>query len=186
MKASKKSSSIVLVPATLLILASSPSQLFAGHHPAVAKWDLQVDTVESGDVNIGPDFKVAIYENLLKELAKTKRYERVFRDGDRNANGVHNLLILKTTIESYTPGSEAERAVTTLAGATKLKVLSKLSTQEGQVVLERSVRGNVRFFGGNLRATHDLAHNVAKAIEQSTLPVVPVSESEKVADPADR
>jgi len=110
----------------------------------------------------------------------------VFRDGDRNANGVHNLLILKTTVESYTPGSEAERAVTSLVGATKLKVLSKLSTQEGQVVLERSVRGNVRFFGGNLRATHNLDHSVAKAIEQSTLPVVPVSESEKVTDPADR
>ena len=178
MKASKKSSSMVLVPATLLILASSPFQLFAGDRPAAAKWDLQVDTVESGDVNIGLDFKVAIYENLLKELAKTKQYERVFRDGDRNANGVHNLLILKTTVESYTPGSEAKRAVTTVAGATKLKVLSKLSTQEGQVVLERSVTGNVRFFGGNLRATHNLAHNVAKAIEQSTLPVAPVSESE--------
>jgi hypothetical protein len=186
MKASKKSSLIVLVPATLFILASLPSHLFAGNHPAVALWDLQVDTVESGDVNIGTDFKVAIYENLLKELVKTKRYERVFRDGDRNANGVHNLLILKTTFESYTPGSEAKRAVTTLAGATKLKVLSKLSMQEGQVVLERSVRGNVRFFGGNLRATHNLAHNVAKAIEQATLRVVPVSESEKVTDPADR
>jgi len=185
MKASKTSSSI-LVLATLLILASSPSHLLAGDHPAVAKWDLQVDTIESGDVNIGPDFKVAIYENLLKELAKTKRYERVFRDGDRKANGVHNLLILKTTVESYTPGSEAERAVTTLAGATKLKVLSKLSTQQEQVVLERSVSGNVRFFGGNLRATHNLAHNVAKAIEQSTLPVVPISESETVADPAGR
>jgi hypothetical protein len=183
MKASKKSSSIVLVPATLLVLASSPSQLFAGNHPAVAQWDLRVDTVESGEVNIGSDFEVAIYENLLKELAKTKRYGRVFRDGDRNANGVHNLLILKITVESYTPGSEAKRAVTTVAGATKLKVLSKLSTQEGQVVLERFVSGNVRFFGGNLRATHDLAHNVAKAIEQSTLPVVPVSDSEKVTEP---
>jgi len=186
MKASKKSSPIVLVPATLLILALSPSQLFAGKHPAVAQWDLQVDTVEAGDVNISPDFEVAIYENLLKELAKTKRYERVFRDGDRNANGVHNLLILKTTVESYTPGSEAKRAVTTVAGATKLKVLSRLSTQEGQVVLEHSVMGNVRFFGGNLRATQNLAHNVAKVIEQSTLPAVAVSDSEKVADPADR
>jgi hypothetical protein len=57
------------------------------------------------------------------------------------------------------------------AGATKLKVLSKLSAQEGQAVLERFVSGNVRFFGGNLRATHDLAPNVAKAIEQSTSPL---------------
>jgi hypothetical protein len=190
MIASKKSSSIVLVPATLFILASLPFHLFAGNHPAVGLWDLQVDIVNSGEVSMDPAFKVAIYENLLKELAKTKRFGRVFRDGDRNANGVHNLLILKTTVENYTPGNEAKRAVTTIAGATKLKVLSKLGTPDGQIVLERSVRGNVRFFGGNLRATHNLAHNVAKAIKQSTLPVVPVSESGKVADsradPADR
>lgn len=56
MIASKNSSSIVLVQAAMLILASSASHLFAGNHPAVAKWDLQVDTVEAGDVNIGPDF----------------------------------------------------------------------------------------------------------------------------------
>jgi hypothetical protein len=181
-----KKSSIVLIPATLLVLASSPSQLFSGNQPAVAKRDLQVNTVEAGDVNIGPDFKVAIYENLLNELAKTRRYGRVFREGDRNASGVHDLLILKTIVESYTPGSEAKRAVTSVAGATKLKVRSKLSTQDGHVVLERSVSGNVRFFGSNLRATHNLAHNVAKAIEQSNLPVVPVSESKKVTDPVDR
>jgi hypothetical protein len=30
---------------------------------ATAQVHLQVDTVESGDVNVGPDFRVAIYEN---------------------------------------------------------------------------------------------------------------------------
>ena len=40
---------------------------------ATSRIHLQVDTVESGDVNLGPDFKVTIYEKLLKELAKTKR-----------------------------------------------------------------------------------------------------------------
>ena len=34
-----------------------------GNQLKVAQWDLQVDTVESGDVNIGPDFKVANYED---------------------------------------------------------------------------------------------------------------------------
>ena len=94
----------------------------------------------------------------------------MLRSGDRAANAVPALLILKTTVESYTPGSETKRAVTTVAGATKLKVRTQLCTREGQVVLERVVDGNVRFFGGNLRATHNLARNVAKAIKQSPLP----------------
>jgi hypothetical protein len=37
-----------------------------------ALWDLQVDIVNSGEVSMEPAFKVASYENLLKDLAKMK------------------------------------------------------------------------------------------------------------------
>jgi hypothetical protein len=129
-----------------------------------------VDKVKPGNVNLGPSFRVAIYENLVHELAETKQFEEVLRSGDRTANSFPDLLILKTTVEAYTEGSETRRAVTTVSGATKLKVRSQLCTREGQVVLERELNGNVRFFGGNLRATHNLAHNIAQAIRQSKLP----------------
>jgi hypothetical protein len=72
-------------------------------------------------------------------------------------------------VQKYTPGSETRRAVTTVSGATKLNVRSQLSTPDGKVVLERVVDGNVRFFGGNLRATHNLARNVAETIKKSDL-----------------
>jgi len=134
------------------------------------QWSVQVDRVEPGNVDIEGAFRVAIYENLLDELTKAKQFKQVLRSGDRSANGVAGLLILKTTVEAYTPGSETRRAVTTVSGATKLKVRSQLCTREGQVVLERVSNGNVRFIGGNLRATHNLARNVAHAIKQSTLP----------------
>jgi len=75
--------------------------------------------------------------------------------------------VLKTTVEKYTPGSETRRAVTTVSGATKLTVRSQLLTREGKVVLERTVNGDVRFFGSNLRATQTLARNIAKTIKQS-------------------
>jgi len=92
------------------------------------------------------------------------------RSGDRHAEAIPRLLTLRTTVESYTPGSETKRAVTTVAGATKLKVRIELCTRQGQVVLEREVEGNVRLFGGNLRATQNLARKVADTIKQSTLP----------------
>jgi hypothetical protein len=84
-------------------------------------------------------------------------------------------LLLKTTVQKYTPGSETRRAVTTVSGATKLNVRSQLCTPDGQVVLERIVDGNVRFFGGNLRATHSLAHNVADSFKKATLPERPLA-----------
>jgi hypothetical protein len=163
MKANRKMLSAVCLPAVLLALAALPARLLA------QSWSVQVDKVDPGDVNIEPAFRVAIYENLLVELVKTKQFKQVFRGGDRNASGPE-ILILKTTVQKYTPGSETRRAVTTVSGATKLNVRSQLCKREGQVVLERVVDGNVRFFGGNLRATHNLAHNVAEALKKSDLP----------------
>jgi len=148
-----------------------PIPALAGvNHGRKAQWSVEVSQIDAGDSNIAPEFKVAIYENLVNELAKTNEFSAVVRSGDSSANGASNLLILKTTVESYSPGSETKRAVTTVAGATKLKVRSQLCTRDGQVVLERVVDGNVRFFGGNLRATHNLARNVVKAIKHGTLP----------------
>jgi hypothetical protein len=133
-------------------------------------WSVQVNKVQPGDVNIGPEFTIAIYENLLEELAKTKQFKEVLRSGERRAEDLPDVLVLKTTVERYTPGSETRRAVTTFTGATKLKVRTQLSTRQGQIVLERELNGNVRFIGGNLRATHNLAHNIAATVKQSTMP----------------
>ena len=170
MKSNKKLSGTILSVASLLIQAGLPPQMLAAtEHAPTAQWSVQVENIDTSDVNLDPAFKVAIYENLLQELAKTKQFKQVFRTGDRNAGGLHDVLILKTKVQGFTPGSETKRAVTTVAGATKLKVLSQLYKPDGQMVLERSIDGNVRFFGGNLRATHNLAHHVAAAIKQSAL-----------------
>ena len=171
MKLSRGTSWKAVTAAIAIGLSALTVPVFAGgNRPGVAQWSVVVNQVDAGGLGIAPEFEVAIYENLLDELVKTKQFSTVLRSGDRAANDVSALLVLKTTVESYTPGSETKRAVTTVAGATKLKVRSQLCTREGQVVLERVVDGNVRFFGGNLRATHNLARNVAKAIKQSTLP----------------
>lgn len=103
----------------------------------------------------------------MDELKKTKQFQQVFRDGDHKASEVPSLLVLKTTVET---GSETRRAVTTVSGATKLIVRSRLLTREGKVVLERTVNGDVRFFGSNLRATHNLVRNIAKTLKKSSWP----------------
>jgi hypothetical protein len=185
MKPTKKAAPGVLVVMIFTILTASHPRLLAGAavKSSAKQWSVQVDMVNAGEVNLDSTFRVAIYENLLEELAKTKQFKQVFRSGDRNASGLPNLLILKTIVEKYTPGSETRRAVTTVSGATKLRVRSQLCTREGKVVLERSVNGNVRFFGGNLRATHNLAHNLADTVKKSALPEPPLSAASTV--PAD-
>jgi hypothetical protein len=176
MKTIRRSSSIIYVAAIVAIMVALPTWLPAqtsavrssdASGGSAMQWSVQVDKVNPNDLEVAYSFQVAIYENLLEELNKTKQFKQVFRDGDRKANEVPNLLVLKTTVEKYAPGNETRRAVTTVSGATKLTVRSQLLTREGKIVLERTVNGDVRFFGSNLRATHNLARNIAKAIEQS-------------------
>jgi len=157
---------MVALPAWLPAQSAAVKSFAVGSDSAT-QWSVQVDRVDPGDLDLAYSFQVAIYENLLEELNKTKQFKQVFRDGDRSASDVPNLLFLQTTVEKYTPGSETRRAVTTVSGATKLRVRSQLLTREGKIVLERKVNGDVRFFGSNLRATHNLARNIAKAIKQS-------------------
>jgi hypothetical protein len=171
MRTSRRVSLLLLAVLTVTTTIARPSDLAAQTATAPSlKWSLQVAKVDPGDVGLEPSFQIAIYESLLDELSKRKQFKQVLRDGDRNANNVSDLLILKTTVEKYTAGSETQRAVTTVSGATKLIVRSQLCTRDGRVILERRINGNVRFLGSNLRATHNLARNVAKAIDQSSLP----------------
>ena len=171
MKTSRRA--LFVMTTVLLTLAiAQPARLSA---ESAAQWTVQVSRVDPGAVGLTPSFQVAIYENLLQELSKTRRFKGVLRDGDQKAANAPDLLLLKTVVEKYTAGSETRRAVTTVTGATKLTVHTQLSTPDGKIILERTVHGNVRFMGSNLRATHNLARNIAKTIKKSSLPEPPSS-----------
>ena len=177
MKANKRVPAFVIVAAMIVTAVAHPPQVYAENRakqPSAADKNLtspqrsvQIVQVDPGDANLSASFQIAIYESLLDELNKTKKFKHVLRDGERSASDIPDLLILKTKVERYTAGSETQRAVTTVSGATKLTVKSQLCTRDGQIVFERTVHGKVLFIGSNLRATRDLARNVAKSIKQS-------------------
>lgn len=133
------------------------------------QWSVQVDRVDPGGTTLDSSFSDAIYENLLRELPKSKQFKQVFRSGDRSANDVSGVLVLKTLVEKYSPGSETKRAVTTVAGATKVKVHVQVLAQDGRVLLDHIIDGNVRFLGDNLGATNKVARNTVKTLKESNL-----------------
>ena len=109
----------ILVIAVVLPLQSATAKS-SGSGTSATHWSVQVDQVDPGTLDLSYSFQVAIYENLLDELKKTKQFQQVFREGDHKASEVPKLLVLKTTVEKYTAGSETRRAVTTVSGATKV------------------------------------------------------------------
>jgi hypothetical protein len=197
-------SALLLVVSALHLLVFAPSAHAVS--PAAAEknaqqWSLRVDRVDAGDVSPDPSLESALHKNLVRELARTKRFKQVLLSGDRNANEVPELLILKTTVQEYAPGGETRGTAlddagllgdvgglflrlcgrTKVSGATQLNARIQLYTREGHLVLDRVVEGNVGFTGDNSRATHNLAHNVAVTLKRSTLPDTAIVGSEQAA-----
>ena len=129
---------------------------------------IQVATIQSDEISVPAEFRVALYENLVRQLEK-QGFEHVYRDGDRNSADVPNLVILHSTVRQFKPGSEKARQVTTVAGATSIRVRCQFTDRDGHTLLEQDVTGKVRFFGGNLRATYDFAKKASRIASEKFL-----------------
>jgi len=127
---------------------------------------IQVEMIQSDDIKLPAEFKIALYENLIRQLGK-EGFSQAYRDGDTRAAGVADLVILHSTVSKFKEGSERARQVTTFAGATSITIHCRYTKPDGEVLLERDVNGKVRFFGGNLRATHDFAKKAARLTAQN-------------------
>ena len=131
-------------------------------------WAIQVERVDSTTVALPAEFSTAIYEDLIDQLTKSGRYERVLRSGDHQAEGVPNLLTLKTSVEKFQQGSETTRAVTTVGGFTRIIVHMQLAAKDGRMLADKNVEGKIRFFGENLKATQDLTKGIVKVLQQTS------------------
>jgi len=133
--------------------------------PAAA---IEVHMIQAGDIRLPAEFQVALYENLVQELQKNGGFSQVYRDGDRNAANASGLIVLHTTVTGFKKGSELERDVTTVGGATSITIHCQFTDKEGKVLLERDITGKVRLIGDNLKATDDFAKKAA-TVAQETL-----------------
>ena len=154
---------------TLLIgtVAVSQQKPAAKTTATAVPWAIQVEPVSAEEGKLPPDFAMAIYEKLIEDIARTNKFQQVFRSGDRRASEVPNLLILTTKLEKFERGSQTKRAVTTVGGATKISLRAQLATRDSQIKMDKTAQGTVRLFGENLKASQDLAKNIANMITQA-------------------
>jgi hypothetical protein len=151
-----------IVLACLLMAGSLPGQSSPAKPSASS---IEIKPMEPGDLPIPPDFRAAIYENLLVEIKKTGKFEQVYRSGDKDAANLPNLVTLRTVAQSFKKGSQKKREVTTVAGSTSISLKVQIADRSGKMIVDQDVVGKVRFFGENLRATFDFSKKVAKLVQ---------------------
>ena len=168
--------STALEGAVLLMVASFLSQPSSLGKPGPAPQQAQKLTASAiqlersdapDDLVIPEDTRVAVYENVILQLNKTKKFQHVYRSGDRTADSVPDLVILRVVPQAFKAGSQKQREVTTVTGATSIKVKVQFSSKDGKILREKVLEGKVRFYGENLRATYDLAKKVAAAVNET-------------------
>jgi hypothetical protein len=150
-----------------VVFSSGPGFCDGEDQPSKIKANaIQVAVIQSEDIPVPAEFRVALYEHLIQQLEK-RGFQRVYRDGDRDAASVPGLIVLHSTVRRFKAGSERARQVTTVAGATSISVHCQFTNAEGHSILERDVTGKVRFLGGNLRATYDFAKKASRIAYES-------------------
>lgn len=165
----KKSFAFAALPAlgSLLFLAPASraqDKPAAAAQPKLHASAIQVVMVQSDEIKLPMPFQVALYENMIEQLTKTGKFQHVYRDGDKDAASAPDLVVLHSNVYGFKQGSEGKRQVTTVAGATQIKVHVTFTDKDGKSELAQDVTGNVRFIGGNLRATFDYAKKVANVV----------------------
>ena len=128
---------------------------------------LKVEMIQSDEIKLPAEFQVALYENLIQQLGKKAGFLHVYRDGDRNATNVADLVVFHSTVSGFKQGSEEKRQVTTVAGATSITIHCRFTDSQGRILLEKDVNGKVRFFGDNLKATYDFAKKAAAVVSEN-------------------
>lgn len=145
-------------------------QAQAGKPPKINASAIRVMMIQSDEVKLPAEFQVSLYENLIQQLEKKGGFQHVYREGDRNSDGAPNLIVLHSTVRGFKQGSQMARQVTTVSGATSIRVHCEFTDKDGQLLLAREINGKVRIFGENLKATYDFAKKAADVAHENISP----------------
>jgi hypothetical protein len=156
-------------------IAQSQSQTPSQKAVPIKASAIQIQQIQSEDVKLPAEFQMALYENVIEQVEKTKRFQHVYRDGELNAAGAPDLVTLHCTVTGFTQGSAMARQVTTIAGKTTVAVRVRFTDKDGKSLFEKDTNGQVRFFGENLRATYDFGKKVGAVVRANFMATSPAS-----------
>lgn len=138
--------------------------------PKLSASAVQIALLDVGDVQIPPEFRYAIYEQIVEHVQASGAFQKVYRAGDHAAAGVPDLVTLHTKMEGFKEGSQTVREVTTVFGATTVDITASVTAKDGKELMSKKLTGRVRFFGENLGVTNDIAKKITKLVNAAYHP----------------
>jgi hypothetical protein len=125
---------------------------------------MTVSTIASSDIDLPREYKVALYEQLYRHLAKSSGFKGVYRDGDSSPAASCPEYDLKLTVNTFRKGNAVLRSsvgsLGNLIASTKLKFHVVLTDSEGKPLLDQRLKAKAKGDSESL----DLSATVAKSV----------------------
>jgi hypothetical protein len=137
------------------------------------------DQVRKGSVRLAPiqvdeasvlpaEYRVLLYEQLLKQLQREKNPAAVYRDGDPAAECAEFSLTLN--IKAFKKGNQVLRAsmgpLGAFFGATSLSYHLTAKTPDGTAVIDKDMKSTERKDTDSLNVTKMMSNSIAKDIKK--------------------
>ena len=131
---------------------------------------LKIMTITSEGVLVPAEYKVLLYEQLVRRLTDEAGYEHIIRDGDTSSAAACPELNLSITLEAFNKGNAVFRASSGLlgmfVGTTSLKFHMTLQDASGQNVIDKELKKSERGDSENLDVADDIAKNVPGTLKK--------------------
>ncbi len=120
---------------------------------------------------VAPEYQSLLYENLIELPVQSFHVDRLFPDGQQDAECANYTLTL--IVENFSKGSALTRASTGPAGlfvgVTKLAVRVELRDAHGRLLLGKEVKASRRGDRESLSAASSAAGDIAKVVRKADL-----------------
>jgi hypothetical protein len=131
-----------------------------------------VSPIQVSGVDLPAEYRILLYEQIIKELKTKRPEEKLFRVGDRSAGPGCAALSLDITVTGFKKGNRAVRASTgplgLFLGTTSLSFDVSLKDVHDKTVLDAQIKKSNRTDSESLGLADNIAKNVAKRFDKAT------------------
>jgi hypothetical protein len=129
--------------------------------------------VSASGMPVPAEYRVLLYEQLLRRLHKDGSSYAIYRGGEQDPKAICSEFTLKITLTAFKKGNGVVRAASGLvglfAGVTSLELNVRLTNNKGEAVFERNIKTSIRGDNESLDLADIAAKSTLKKVSMSNV-----------------
>ena len=138
----------------------------------VRKDTVRLSPIQADDASLLPEeYRILVYERLIKQLQDEKSLLAVYRDGDRDPAAQCAEFFLTLQVKAFKRGNQVLRASTgplgSFLGTTSLSYHLTARTLDGTAVIDKNMKSSERKDTDSLNVTKMMGKSIVKSLKKT-------------------